>query len=319
MARSYSTGGGSKEYEEAWNAVNEFIRSDYTWSGYQRNNLFLNNRNGSFTEASGILGLDCIEDSRSYALLDLDHDGRLEVALKNRNAPQIKIFHNQLNSLGPAITFSLKGTKSNRDAIGALVELQTSEGRQRSTVRAGSGFLAQHTKTLYFGLGAAKEPVRATVHWPSGTVQVFENLPLDHNIAIKEGVDTHTAVPFNTSESYQSSANPPVEQGLFSPFETWLVDPILAPDFILPDIHGKKYNSHDFRGHPLVLVFWSNDCSGSLKYLANLEAIWPSWKQHDLQLLAVRVNSPDVAPLPAQSTAHGKFSVPHPKRRRKHQ
>ena len=310
VARSYSSGGSSKEYEDAWNAVNEFIRSDYTWSGYQRNNLFLNNRNGSFAEASGILGLDCIEDSRSFALLDLDHDGRLEVALKNRNAPQIKIFHNQLNPLGPAITFSLKGTKSNRDAIGALIELQTAEGRQRNTVRAGSGFLAQNTKTLCFGLGSTREPVRAIVHWPSGTVQAFENLPLDHHISIKEGLDTHTAVPFNTSEPYQDVTSSPIDQGLFSPFETWLVDPILAPDFTLPDMRGKKYSLRDFRGHPLMLVFWSKDCSESPKYLASLEAIWPSWKQHGLQLLAVQVNSADVAPLSAQTATHRTFQFP---------
>ncbi len=254
--------------------------------------------------------MDCIEDSRSYALLDLDHDGRLEVVLKNRNAPQIKIFHNQMDPLGPAIGFSLKGTKSNRDAIGAVVELQTSEGRQRNTVRAGSGFLAQHTKTIFFGLGAAKAPIRATVHWPSGSVQVFEDLPPDHRIAIEEGLDTHHAVPFSPTKSYRSSPSTPVDQGLFSPSETWLVDPIPAPEFTLSDLHGTKHSLSGSRVHPQVLVFWGTDCSRSLKYLHNLEAIWPLWKQHDLQLLAVHVNSPAGTPLSAQFSASNNFQFP---------
>ena len=65
-----------------WSAINEFIRADYTWSGYQRNNFYLNNRDGTFAEAAGVLGLDCIEDSRSFTLSDLDGDGRLELVLK---------------------------------------------------------------------------------------------------------------------------------------------------------------------------------------------------------------------------------------------
>lgn len=232
------------------------------------------------------------------------------MALKNRNAPQIRLFHNQLNPLGPAISFSLTGTKSNRDAIGAVIELQTSEGRQRNTVRAGSGFLAQHTKTLFFGLGAAKSSVRAAVHWPSGSVQLFENLPLDHHIAIEEGLETHKALPFSTSKSYQNSTSAPVDQGLFSPFETWLVDPILAQDFTLPDLHGRKYSLSEFRSRPQVLVFWNKDCSRSLKYLQNLGSIWPLWKQHNLQLLAVHANSPDGAPLSAQFAASHNFQFP---------
>ena len=74
-------------------------------------------------------------------LSDIDGDGRLEIILKNRTAPQLRAFHNELSPIGGAITFSLRGTKSNRDAIGAIVELVTAAGRQQKTLRAGSGFL----------------------------------------------------------------------------------------------------------------------------------------------------------------------------------
>ncbi len=78
----------SESYERGWNAINELIRSDATWNGFERNVFFLNNQDGTFSEVSGVVGLDFIDDSRCFVLADLDHDdGRLEVILKNRTAP----------------------------------------------------------------------------------------------------------------------------------------------------------------------------------------------------------------------------------------
>src|SRR5579863_1366305 len=84
----------SKEYEQGWSAINELIRADGTWSGYERNVFYVNNRDGTFSDASGAVGLDFIEDGRSFALSDFDHDGRQEVFLKNRNAPQLRLLKN---------------------------------------------------------------------------------------------------------------------------------------------------------------------------------------------------------------------------------
>ena len=56
--RSFAPAGSSVDYELAWNAVNELVRSDYSWSGYQRNIFFANNRDATFSDVSGVLGLD---------------------------------------------------------------------------------------------------------------------------------------------------------------------------------------------------------------------------------------------------------------------
>ena len=66
------------------------------------------------------MGLDFLEDGRSFALADFDHDGRQEVFLKNRNAPQVRILKNVMEDLPPSIAFRLRGVKCNRDAIGAV-------------------------------------------------------------------------------------------------------------------------------------------------------------------------------------------------------
>jgi Flp pilus assembly protein TadD/peroxiredoxin len=309
-ARSLDTGSKSKAYGDAWGAINEFIRSDYSWSGYQRNNFYLNNGDATFTEAAGVLGLDCLEDGRAFALADIDGDGRLEVILKNRTAPQIRVFHNQLNPLGPAITFSLKGTKSNRDAIGSVIEVQTPTGRQRKSVQAGSSFLTQHTKLLHFGLGATNSSVNAVIEWPNGSRQVFDNLPSGHRIEIQEDLPTFKAIPFNTHrEHLPPSTKLAPEVGSVNS-QTWLVEPISPPNLALPDRDGKKHKLDDAKGRAQLLVFGSAGCDRSMEYLSAIQGAWPEWRNGKLSVLAVLVDAHRVTPAGQSPAVHHSFSFP---------
>src|SRR5262249_48371016 len=167
VANSPAAAQPAQKYEQGWNALNEALRSDATWSGFERNVFYANNRDGTFSYVSGALGLDFLEDGRAFALSDFDHDGRLEMFLKSRNAPQLRVIKNVISGLAPSIAFRLRGTKSNRDAIGATVTVETEAGRQTRTLQAGSGFLSQHSKEIVFGLGEVKPPVRASIGWPS--------------------------------------------------------------------------------------------------------------------------------------------------------
>ena len=130
VAKSPEDGTSMLAYERGWNAMNELVRSDNSWNGLERNVIFINHGDGNFSEASGVLGLDCIEDGRSFALADIDHDGRLEVIVKNRNAPQLRVLRNAMTAIGDSIVLRLRGHKSNRDAIGATVTLQCGAGCQ---------------------------------------------------------------------------------------------------------------------------------------------------------------------------------------------
>ncbi|MGD0514684.1 MAG: VCBS repeat-containing protein, partial [Terriglobales bacterium] len=130
------------DYEAGWNALNELIRADSTWSGFERNVFYANNRDGTFSDVSAVVGLDFLEDGRAFALADFDHDGRLEVFLKNRNGPQLRVLKNVMKNLAPSIAFRLRGVKSNPDAIGAAVTLETELSRQTRMLQAGSGFLS---------------------------------------------------------------------------------------------------------------------------------------------------------------------------------
>ena len=284
-------------YERGWNAINELIRSDATWNGYERNTFYLNNHDGTFAEISGISGLDFLDDSRSFALADLDHDGRLEVILKNRNAPQVRVLRNHMSQIGDAVCFRLRGTKSNRDAIGASITLQAGALRQTKYLRAGSGFLSQHTKEVFFGLGKWRTPVTATVHWPSGETQSFDNIPVNQRISITESQPAFQATPFRpTAPAYLEAV--PVTQPTPPPtvVETWLLAPLPAPDFSLSDLSGKTWSLHSFGGRPLVLHFCSLKSPESAKQLKSLDHDRVTMNARNLQLLCIDVDeSPDPA------------------------
>ena len=258
VGKSPQNASPSLAYEQGWNAINELVRSDASWSGPERNVFYLNNQDGTFSEVSGAVGLDFPDDSRSFVLADLDQDGRLEVMLKNRNAPQLRILHNVMKDLGHSIAFRLRGQKSNRDAIGTAVTVETGTLRQTKYLQAGSGFLSQHTKELFFGVGKGEDSVRATVRWPSGLTQVFEHVPVNQRIEIQEGSEKFLAKPFAASPpSYARAGDLQKAEPLPSSVETWLIEPLSAPEFSLPDLAGKAWELQSFRGSFLLLQFWT--------------------------------------------------------------
>jgi tetratricopeptide (TPR) repeat protein/peroxiredoxin len=283
----------SHSYEQGWNTLNELLRADGTWSGYERNVFYANNRDGSFSDVSGALGLDFLEDGRAFALADFDHDGRVEIFLKNRNGPQLRLLKNVMVDLPPSIAFHLHGTKSNRDAIGAAVTVETEAGRQTRLLQAGSGFLSQHSKELLFGLGEAKGAVQASIRWPSGLVQEFHDLPINHRIWVEEGSHSPRFEAFRPSSQGPRPrsflpADPQREsEALPTTIETWLIAPVSAPAISLPDLNGKMLRLVALRGKTVLLNFWATGSPGFREDLKVFNGRYARWKADGLQLLTV--------------------------------
>jgi tetratricopeptide (TPR) repeat protein len=300
----------SHDYEQGWSAINELIRADGTWSGYERNVFYANNRDGTFSDVSGAVGLDFLEDGRAFALADFDHDGRQEVFLKNRNGPQLRLLKNVMQDLPPAISFRLRGTKSNRDAIGAAITVETESGRQTRFLQAGSGFLSQHSKEVFFGLGAAKGRVRASIRWPSGMVQELHDLPMNHRVWVTEGSEPSRMEPFKIQKGGPQGLKPTsllaangTAEAVPSPgialretellpttVETWLLAPVSAPDFSLPDSTGQPRTLASLRGKPVLLNFWVAQSPCCQEDLAVFNKLHANWAAQGLQLLTVNVD-----------------------------
>jgi tetratricopeptide (TPR) repeat protein/peroxiredoxin len=292
----------SHDYEQGWSAINELIRADGTWSGYERNIFYANNGDGKYSDVSGVVGLDFLEDGRAFALADFDHDGRQEVFLKNRNGPQLRLLKNTIENLPPSIAFHLRGTESNRDAIGAAVTVETDLGRQIRSVQAGSGFLSQHSKDVFFGLGTAKGPVRASIRWPSGLLQELHDLPINHRVWIEEGSEPSRMEAFKTpaaqgqpTDVKPGDSKPHEAETLPATSETWLLAPIEAPDFSLSDLAGQMHTLSSLRGRPVLLNLWAAGAERCKEDWIAFNQRHAAWAAQGLQLLAVNLDSTDNA------------------------
>ncbi|HTW56889.1 MAG TPA: FG-GAP-like repeat-containing protein [Terriglobales bacterium] len=291
VANSPDDARAAPDYELGWNAINELIRADGTWSGYERNIFYANNGDGTFSDVSATVGMDFVEDGRSFALADFNHDGRLEIFLKNRNGPQLRLLKNFVGDLPPSIAFRLKGTKSNRDAIGASVTIDSDAGRQTKTLQAGSGFLSQHSKDIFFGLGGATGSVRASIRWPSGTTQELGEVPPNHRVWVEEGSVPPRVEPFKAGSKLPLPAESVRGvEALPEKVESWLLEPFPAPEFFLPDFLGQTRTLSTFRGKPVLLNLWSAESRDCKEESAMFERNSARWTSQGLHLIVVDVD-----------------------------
>ncbi len=190
-----------------------------------------------------------------------------------RQAPQLRIFRNDFESSSRSLAVRLTGSKSNRDAIGARVTVQTDRMRRTKIVQAGSGFLSQHSKELLVGLGASERVTSLTVDWPSGGKQILTEVPLNVRVRIVEGGTVKTE-PFATRPASQPApASRQVRGHAASPPDaTWLYEPFPAPDFTLKDLSGRMHSLSGSRGKPAVLLLFSAEVAAARTALDHASA-----------------------------------------------
>ncbi len=216
----------SPKYEEGWDAVNQYIREGYSWNGREPN--VLHKRCGNrWVDFSGLAGLGAM-DSRAFAAIDLDGDGRLDLLLKNRLGPQLTAWLNRPPAAHGSIVLELEGKKSNRDAVGAWVTVESANGVTGAGVNAGSGYLSQHTKRLHIGLGAATT-AKATVHWPAGGEEVLPELRSGRRYTVREGEGVVAEAPLERPDRValrdMGAVSPKPE-----PSDVWLLEPLPLPE-----------------------------------------------------------------------------------------
>jgi enediyne biosynthesis protein E4 len=151
--------------------------------------LYLGDGNGRLVDASARSGspFEVLRMGRGLACGDLDNDGRVDALVISQNEP-VAFFHNRTDAThGHFITFSLEGTTSNRDAVGATVTLKCGGRSQVATRPGGGSYQSASDRRMHFGLGELRTADSVDVRWPSGRVDHFSKLAADTGYRIREG------------------------------------------------------------------------------------------------------------------------------------
>ena len=150
--------------------------------------VFRNSGKGAFALVTSSLGpaMQQPRVGRGAVYGDFDNDGDLDVVLTTNGGPAY-LFHNEGGNRNGFLRVELKGARSNRSAIGAVVRVKSASGTQWQMVKSGSSYCSQSELALTFGLGAAARADTVEVLWPSGTRQSFSNIPEGHLVSIEEG------------------------------------------------------------------------------------------------------------------------------------
>jgi hypothetical protein len=129
-------------------------------------------------------GVRAARSSRCAGVGDFDGDGRLDLIANNFNdTPSLYINRSTPQHF---VGLRLRGTKSNRDAIGALVTIEAGGRRFVRQVQAAGGYLSQSTLTVHFGLGQIDTLDRCEIRWPSGEVTSHDDIEVDQYMLVSE-------------------------------------------------------------------------------------------------------------------------------------
>jgi hypothetical protein len=173
--------------------IDETVRNIRGNTGYaQAPQLFLNQGGGKFRDVADAAGggFEAPKVGRALAYGDFDRDGDLDLLMTTNNGPAY-LYRNDQTAKSQSIRFRLKGTKSNRDAIGATVRV-FHEGRTQSRmVRGGSSYLSQSELPVTFGLGLREKIDRVVIDWPSGRTEEYQDLRAGktYNCIETKGID----------------------------------------------------------------------------------------------------------------------------------
>jgi hypothetical protein len=144
---------------------------------YKEPPLLALNHNGRFERADS--GVTAPIAGRGAAFGDLNNDGFMDVVVTSLGGEPLVLLNH--GGTGNWLSISLRGTRSNRDGLGASVQVN---GQKRFATTAGS-YISANDKRLHFGLGEAKV-AKVEIHWPSGIHQILEGVKANQFLEVRE-------------------------------------------------------------------------------------------------------------------------------------
>ncbi len=262
----------------------------FSFSGYERDPLYLNLGTKKFLDISGISGIDSITDGRAGVFADFDNDGDLDVFMTTIQNQSHLLFRNNVGQSGNFLRVILEGSdKTGRDAFGSVVRVKSSAGTMTKIKSGGSGFISQHDPRLLFGLGKDPRAESVEVTWPGGKVETFEGTAsAGSTILLKQGTGKSLVIatgiaklpdPLSKTEVFGRGLKIKIGEQM--------------PDFEMKTLAGGTGSLHgQFQTGRLTLInIWATWCSPCAKEMPELEKIRGALKSRNIDLIGVSVDA----------------------------
>jgi thiol-disulfide isomerase/thioredoxin len=262
----------------------------FSFSGYERDALFLNRNGKKYQDISGVSGIDSISDGRAAVFADFDNDGDYDVFMTTIQGQSHMLFRNNVGQDNKWLRVSLEGGKDlGRDAYGSVVRVKTSAGTLTKIKAGGSGFLSQNDPRLLFGLGQDDRAQSIEVTWSNGQVEKFDGeFTANTNLLLREGR--------GKAESIKTPS-------------TKLPDPLTSDEMAsrtlklrtgqrMPDLPMKRLNGAPLQlkdqlkpGRKLLVNFWATWCVPCATEMPELQRLNASLAANGVDLVGVSVDA----------------------------
>ncbi len=262
----------------------------FSFSGYERDPLYLNLGGKKFTDISGVSGIDSITDGRAGVFADFDNDGDLDVFSTTIQHQAHLLFRNNVGQDSNFLRIALEGSgKSTRDAFGSVVRVKTSAGTLTKIKSGGSGFISQHDPRLIFGLGKDQKAESVEVAWANGTVESFGgDMIAGGTYLLKEGTGkpqqlavakANLPAPLTKAESYARTLKISVGKPI--------------SDFALRQLDGRATSAMKLLkpGRKTLINIWATWCIPCAKEMPELEEIRGKLAARGIDIVGMNVDT----------------------------
>jgi len=266
----------------------------YSFSGHERNHLFLSQQASQFLDISAVSGLDSDRDGRAFAWLDYDRDGWQDIVVVNANAPLVALYRNELGSrdtvgqngrmiavrfIGGNDSSTPNSQFSCRDGYGALVTVGLGDMTLVREHRCGEGFAAQNSATMIVGVGARDRVDSVRVQWPSGRVQEIHDVASGTLITFVEAEESDAGI---VQEPYLRSLSTPTQVPVVR----------VAEQINLPLPKGPAATELGEEGIVMytTMATWCPSCK---KHLPAMEHLRRSFSKEQLLMVGVPIDDED--------------------------
>ena len=254
-------------WADVWTQFAANLEQGWSWSGFERSALFVNDGSMHFQDLGSVLGADQVADGRGLAIGDLDNDGDPDlVGTNSRTHPHAFVLRNDLETDRAHLFVQLEA-KEYRSAAGAKILLTAGGVTQRRDVALGYGFLSQHDTARHFGLGDATTVERIEITWPDGERQTLTDVAVDQKIIVRQGSPDYERVAHTPRNANATRRLPEIEWDTYSDRLTLLSKP-------WPDLSWLHFTDAEGNRVDVLSPLEEGKRAGGPAVLVNLWATW---------------------------------------------